>query len=210
MVPNNCDLLLAPTLNPEVKAALPDTLVKWDSSLVYKQKQLGIALSALATVTEMIIANETSKQKMLKPLSDACRILCDSHYVETRTRRGFVISSINTKLRDALIESSRDKLLFGDNVSEKLKAAKTIQLSGESLKNAQKPKFQRPNNIASTSGNKSHLNFMPQHRKTDNKPNNYRRATNYSQRQTHSSSSAPRPSDRRPLPAKTSAAHHRR
>ncbi|KOB75421.1 Uncharacterized protein OBRU01_07528 [Operophtera brumata] len=49
MVPNNCDLLLAPTLTPEVKAALPDTLIKRDSSLVYKQKQLGIALSALAT-----------------------------------------------------------------------------------------------------------------------------------------------------------------
>ncbi|XP_045505902.1 uncharacterized protein LOC123702254 [Colias croceus] len=129
LVPNNCDLLLAPALNPEVKAALPEALIKRDTSLSYRQKQLGVALSALATVTQMVIANETSKQKILKPLSDACRLLCDSHHAETRTRRKFVISSINTKLKDALIETKRDALLFGENISDKLKAAKSIQQS---------------------------------------------------------------------------------
>ncbi|XP_045497532.1 uncharacterized protein LOC123695669 [Colias croceus] len=84
LVPNNCDLLLAPALNPEVKAALPEALIKRDTSLSYRQKQLGVALSALATVTQMVIANT---------------------------------------------ESKRDALLFGENISEKLKAAKSIQQS---------------------------------------------------------------------------------
>ncbi|CAG4968600.1 unnamed protein product [Parnassius apollo] len=44
----------------------------------------------------MIISDETGTQKLLKPLSDACRNLCDNHFMESRTRRGFVISSINT------------------------------------------------------------------------------------------------------------------
>lgn len=211
LVPSNCDLLLAPALNPEVKAALPDPLVKRDFSLTYKQKQLGVALSALATVTEMVISNECSKQKILKPLSDACRLLCDSHYSETRTRRGFVISSINSRMKQALIETNRGSLLFGENVSDKLKAAKSIQQSGEALKNAPKPRFQRPN-VPSTSNNKGNLNFMPQHRKTDTKAVNNRRATNFSQRQQiqpHANNMR-RPADRdRPSTSRT-AAHPRR
>ncbi|XP_063622385.1 uncharacterized protein LOC134794504 [Cydia splendana] len=215
LIPNNCDLLMAPTLNPEVRVALPDPLVKRDTSLLYKQKQLGIALSALASVTEMVLANETSKQKLLKPLSDACRILCDSHFTETRTRRGFIISSINAKLKQTLIDSNRDKLLFGENVSEKLKAAKTIQQSGEALKNnPPKPRYNRPN-FQSTIANRGNLNFVPQHRKTDTKTNN-RRAPAYSQRQmSHNNSTRrhngnDRDRDRAPPTSRTAGGHHRK
>ncbi|XP_061722963.1 uncharacterized protein LOC133529282 [Cydia pomonella] len=211
LIPNNCDLLLAPTLNPEVRVALHDPLVKRDTSLLYKQKQLGIALSALAAVTEMVLANETSKQKLLKPLSDACRILCDSHFTETRTRR--VISSINAKLKQTLIDSNRDKLLFGENVSEKLKAAKTIQQSGEALKNnPPKPRYNRPN-IQSTIANRGNLNFVPQHRKTDTKTNN-RRAPAYPQRQmSHNNSTRrhnDRDRDRATTTSRTAGGHHRK
>jgi hypothetical protein len=211
LVPSNCDLLLAPALNPEVKVALPDPLVKRDSSLLYKQKQLGIALSALASVTEMVLSNETSKQKLLKPLSDACRIICDSHFTESRTRRGFIISSINAKLKQTLIDSSRDKFLFGENVSEKLKAAKTIQQSGEALKNAPKHRYNRPN-MPSTIGNKGNLNFVPQHRKTDTKTANNRRANTYSQRQPPHNNNMRRHNDRDRAPpsSRTAGGHHRK
>lgn len=171
-VPNNCDLLLAPALNPEVKAALQDALVKRDTALMYKQNQLGVALSALASATDMIISNETSKQKLLKPISDACRILCDSHFWETKTRRNFVISSININLKDALLETKRGSFLFGENVTDKVKAAKTIQQSGDALKYAQRNKPK----VIPKGPNKGHLNYNPQHRKTGNKPNNTRRA----------------------------------
>ncbi|XP_045492703.1 uncharacterized protein LOC123692103 [Colias croceus] len=210
LVPNNCDLLLAPALNPEVKAALPEALIKRDTSLSYRQKQLGVALSALATVTQMVIANETSKQKILKPLSDACRLLCDSHHAETRTRRKFVISSINTKLKDALIETKRDALLFGDNISDKLKAAKSIQQSGESLKNIQKPKNRPSVSVATNQANKGRLNYVPQQRQADNKrhDNRFARVPNIASRPPPSNS-ARRPPDRTYPPSKTPAPQRR-
>ncbi|KAI5638807.1 hypothetical protein NE865_08691 [Phthorimaea operculella] len=125
LVPSNCDFLVAPALNPEAKAALSDPLIKRDSFLMQKQKQLGVALSALSSATSMILANETSKQKLLKPISDACRMLCDSHFMETKSRRNLVISATNTQLKDTLLESGRDKSwLFGENITEKVKAAK--------------------------------------------------------------------------------------
>ncbi|XP_049865489.1 H/ACA ribonucleoprotein complex non-core subunit NAF1-like [Pectinophora gossypiella] len=162
LVPSNCNLLIAPNLNPEAKAALSDPLVKRDTFLMQKQKQIGIALSALASATSLILSNETSKQKLLKPISDACRILCDNHFMETKSRRNMVISSTNMQLKDTLMESVRDQSwLFGENISEKVKAAKSIQRSGDDLKNQPK---QTPKN------SRGRLNFKPQHRKVDHKP----------------------------------------
>ncbi|XP_028157575.1 uncharacterized protein LOC114350832 isoform X1 [Ostrinia furnacalis] len=167
-VPNNCDLLVAPTLNPEVKAAIRDVMVKRDSALMYQQKQLAVAISALGTAVDSILSNETSKQKILKPISDACRILCDIHFHETKTRRHFVITSINTELKDSLVNTVRNDQLFGDNITEKIKTAKSIQKSGEALKTVPKPTYKNPANKPSTSKT-NNLNYKPQQRKADNK-----------------------------------------
>ncbi|XP_053616811.2 uncharacterized protein LOC128678925 [Plodia interpunctella] len=133
LIPANCNLLLAPILNPEAKAAVPDIIAKRDTTMFQKQNQIGIALAALSTVMELVISNETSKQKLLQPLSDDCRILCDSHNAETKTRRGIFLNAINTGLRETLASTNRDKYLFGEDVSEKLKIAKNVQKTGESL-----------------------------------------------------------------------------
>ncbi|KAI8434109.1 hypothetical protein MSG28_012249 [Choristoneura fumiferana] len=139
LIPENCSLLVAPTLNPEVKVALAENMVKRDASLQAKQKQESIAIAALNQAIELIIAKE-NHTKILKPISDACRLLCDSHFNDTRTRRGFIISAINPELKDTLSETKRDKLLFGENVSEKLKSAKTIKKSAADLKQVRNDK----------------------------------------------------------------------
>ncbi|XP_063822232.1 uncharacterized protein LOC135072215 [Ostrinia nubilalis] len=162
LIPANCVLLVPPILNPEAKAALPDALVKRDFSLLNKQKGIAAALAALAQVTDMLISNEFSREKLLKPLSDASRLLCDSHHIETKTRRSFVISSINYNLKGALIEASRDKFLFGENLTEKLNAAKTIQKSGDTLKNQQRPQTGK-NNVNNKDKPKGRLNTRALH-----------------------------------------------
>jgi hypothetical protein len=133
LVPENCYFLVGPILNPEAKTAIPEVLVKRDTTLLQKQNQIGVALAALSQVTEMIIQNETSMQALLLPLSDACRILCDSHNIETKTRRSIIMTSTNTGIRDALTNTVRDKYLFGEDLAEKIKIAKSVQKTGESL-----------------------------------------------------------------------------
>ncbi|KAI5638684.1 hypothetical protein NE865_08740 [Phthorimaea operculella] len=164
LVPSNCQLLVPPILNPEAKAALTEPFVKRDASMVYRQKQISNALSALAPAIEVIISkecNKTLKRKLLKPISDACRILCDMHHNETNIRRKFVISSVNAGLKDALANSSSDKYLFGDNMTEKLKAAKTVQRSGESLKITQR--LQKSNFIRNQNNrNRPNFKSLPQ------------------------------------------------
>ncbi|XP_060807715.1 uncharacterized protein LOC132903429 [Amyelois transitella] len=190
LTPSNCELLIAPALNQEVKAALPEGLVKRDMAILQRQKDVGVAISALATATELVISNVNaeSKQSILKPISDACRILCDIHHSQTRLRRNYVINSINTELKETLLETSRDKYLFGENLTDKLKTAKTIQRSGETLKNNNKTIFNK-NNFRLR--NKNNLNSKPQHRKTLDK------TSTTSWRTPSSSQGAPRGSTRR-------------
>lgn len=169
LIPENCSLLVAPSLNPEVKAALAESMVKRDSAIMAKQKQLGIAVAALTQAVELIIAKE-NHTKILKPVSDACRLICDSHHAETNTRRGFVVTSINADLRDALKESKRDTLLFGDNISDKLKTAKSVKKSGTDLKPVpnEKSPFNK-NNFIKNKKNDKRLNWRPLPWKTTTK-----------------------------------------
>ncbi|KAL0822732.1 hypothetical protein ABMA28_004749 [Loxostege sticticalis] len=121
-VPENCALLLAPTLNPEVKSAVRDDIVEHDSWLMRQQKQIGMAISALGLAVNSLIANKTSEHKiLLKPISDACRLLCDIHFHDTEIRRNCVIGSISTEaIKDSLVNLARsENLLFGGNVMEK-------------------------------------------------------------------------------------------
>lgn len=166
LVPSNCDRLLAPVLNPEIKAALPETLIKRDIGMTAKQKQIGIAIAALSNAVEVIISKEITPEKLLKPISDACRILCDTHFTDTKTRRGFVLSAINNNLKETVTESGRSKLLFGDDIAEKLKSAKSIQKSGEVLKQTPKSSvFNKANFVATNKNNRGRLNYKNLHRK---------------------------------------------
>ncbi|XP_053617933.1 uncharacterized protein LOC128679599 [Plodia interpunctella] len=167
LIPANCDMLVAQTLNPEVKVALADNMVRRDASLLAKQKQLSVAIAAINQAIELTIAKE-SHSKILKPISDACRLLCDSHYSDTRTRRGFVISSINPELKETLTESNRDKLLFGEDICEKLKSAKNIRRSAADLKQIKNDKpnvFNKNNFIKPNKNPKARLNWKTMPRK---------------------------------------------
>lgn len=128
-VQSNCELLHAPPLNNEAKVMMPKALIKRDELLMQKQRQLGIALAALGQATNLILSKDSSPQAILKPVADACRLLCDSHFEETRARRGFVTNFVlDQTLKNSLMQAKRGALLFGDNM-------KTIlQQSNDGLK----------------------------------------------------------------------------
>lgn len=168
LVPSNCEMILAPKLNAETKAAIAENLVKRDNILETKQNQIGSALAALSQAVDSILEKDFSPQKVLKPISDACRILCDSHYNETKTRRHFIISSINSDMKETMTETVRDKYLFGENISDTLRLAKTIKKSGTDLKSTKaaatfrNQKFNKSNFILK---NRGQLNWKPLQRK---------------------------------------------
>ncbi|XP_047994403.1 proline-rich protein 12-like [Leguminivora glycinivorella] len=73
LVPSNCDLLVAPTLNAEAKAALTDNLVRRDHAIMEGQRQLGIALAALAQAMDLLLKPDAAVQNVLKPVTPASK-----------------------------------------------------------------------------------------------------------------------------------------
>ncbi|XP_045773393.1 uncharacterized protein LOC123879142 isoform X1 [Maniola jurtina] len=174
-IPNNLEILIPPILNPEVKAALTEPLVKRDFAIFHRQKQTGIALSALGRSVDSIVndpdkslQNIEIKSALLRPISDACRILCDLYQLETKRRRTHIINSINNKMKDIVMDTVPGKYLFGDNISEKLKTAQGINRSGQILKVI-------PNKTPFSNSNKNTMTATPSNVKSLNQRTPYRK-----------------------------------
>ncbi|XP_060802159.1 uncharacterized protein LOC132902150 [Amyelois transitella] len=147
LVPENCDSINPPKLNPEVKAAIDEQNLKKETYNEHKQKQLSNCLAAIGKALNIALSNEETSQDLIKPLSDAGRLLCDLHYRESQSRRYAIINSLNKEARDTVKNTKIDEYLFGSGLGEHLKSSKAIKKSGTEMK----PKPGRPQSKPSTS-----------------------------------------------------------
>lgn len=155
LVPNNCKLISAPALNPEIKAAMTDITMKRDKNIEQRQKQMSAAISCLSQIININILNNNSNPDLIKMLMDSQRILCDLQHNDSVIRRNFILSSLKKDMRDQLQNTLPDNLLFGQNLSETIKTAKAISKSGAYLKTPapKPPNNKRPQATPSTSRN---------------------------------------------------------
>ncbi|XP_073964738.1 uncharacterized protein [Choristoneura fumiferana] len=134
----NCELMSPPKLNPEVSAALADKeMAKRRDQLIEKrQQQVSNALACLGSALQTCIKEDLQVHKLniIKNLNDASRLLCDSIYLDTKGRRSLVLSVINKDMKEFLVQSEPKEYLFGENLGEKIKTARTVQKTGSDLK----------------------------------------------------------------------------
>lgn len=82
--PKNCSALIPPKLNLEVEGALNEIEKKKDAYSRSKQAQLSSCLAAIgATLNTAVTSKDKTLQTLIKPLSDASRLLCDAYHRET-------------------------------------------------------------------------------------------------------------------------------
>ncbi|KAJ8926660.1 hypothetical protein NQ314_020963 [Rhamnusium bicolor] len=117
--PQNLTMVQPPKLNPEIKAAVTETSINRDRRLEKVQAQMGTSLSAL--------------------VNDAARLLADIYHEQSLSRQYVVSVNLDKNVRDLLHDASVDGWLFGDNLSERFKAAKAIEKTGQELKVQHKP-----------------------------------------------------------------------
>ncbi|XP_049866539.1 uncharacterized protein LOC126367168 [Pectinophora gossypiella] len=143
--PENCPNLRAPKLNLEIKAALPDINVKKDLYNQGKQNQLASSLAAIGQVLNWALASKsTVPQDIIKTLSDAGRLICDSHYRESQARRYAALNILNKNIRDTVKNTKIDEHLFGSDLSEHIKSSKAITRTGSELKQAPRTPYKAP------------------------------------------------------------------
>ena len=140
MIPN-CQAMQPPQLNPEVRAAANDVALKRDTRLSKIQSQMGASISALGKALTLLLREDEGEMGkvnnnllLVELISDSVRLIADLHHEESESRQQLISLNLDKSLKDMLENTSLDGWLFGDNLSDRLKAAKAIEKSGQELK----------------------------------------------------------------------------
>lgn len=130
----NLPAMIPPKLNPELCAAISEVIRKRDFIIQERQRQTSAALSALGTALQLFLTKGGNKIEIIKHIHDASKILCDSIHTDTYNRRQLLIGVVNKDLKEAL-QGEPDIWLFGSDLCDKIKNTRTVQRSGQELKN---------------------------------------------------------------------------
>ncbi|KAI5634814.1 hypothetical protein NE865_12456 [Phthorimaea operculella] len=152
-IPENCKLLRAPTLNPEISAAISESARTRDKKFEKAQQQLGLGISTLNRALTLLVTgceDKESKVKVIKMLSDSCRVLTDLHYIETQARIKAITPALDKAFVHVVENVERDESLFGVKLSDKIKASKTIEKQGLQIKKFVLPQKPAPSTSQST------------------------------------------------------------
>lgn len=129
--PNNCKLLQAPALNPEIASAITEPIKNRDLKMTLQQKQLGAGITAINhALTGLLTGGE--KTEAVRKLSDSCKILCDLHQQITTIRRKMITPGLDKSFNTII--TTRDSTLFGSNLADQIRTSKTIEKQGLLLK----------------------------------------------------------------------------
>ena len=91
LFPENCQMLMAPKLNPEIKLAIQKNLQRRDFVQSASQNQLGLSISAIGKILTHImneeqLDTEAMKKLVFECLSDAGKLLTDLHHEMSLSR----------------------------------------------------------------------------------------------------------------------------
>lgn len=162
----NCPLLDAPKLNPEIEASLTTAQIKRDQFSMSIQNKLGRALSAQGSVLNVILSPDAAPQltddNIKTALADAAKLICEAHYLLSYHRKHELYPSLNAEVQKIAMKSKIDSLLFGEDFQEKYKVAKEVKKTSLDLK-------------AGPSGykKKDHLNYKRQNNRPRFKAEKY-------------------------------------
>lgn len=120
--PENCPLIKPPLINPEVKIAISESIIRRDERLSQVQHQIAAGLSAIGlALTRMLDKQAVEGNKEdIQLLSDAGRLLANVNSESPRSRRGLIALNLNKELKETLVSTPISKLLFGNDLTTNL------------------------------------------------------------------------------------------
>ncbi|KAJ8911119.1 hypothetical protein NQ315_003294 [Exocentrus adspersus] len=150
-IPQNLTAAQPPVLNPEIKAAVAEASITRDQRLEKTQNQMGKALAALGIAQTALLSMLKEEggdrlRQVIETLNDAARLSADIHHDQSLSRQHVISLNLDRNVKDLIQNTTLDGWLFGENLSERFKAAKAIEKTGQELRAQQKmaPKAARP------------------------------------------------------------------
>lgn len=134
-VAENFALIKAPMLNPEIRCSAGEKAVIRDDKILDNQHQLRAALSALGmSISSLVKAEFPQKYSIIEPISDAARLIAHLHFEKTKLRQTMLVPSLTKECRESMGEPRKDNWLFGENLGERVRAAKALERSAVTVK----------------------------------------------------------------------------
>lgn len=110
---------------------LVETCKLRDRRILTKQDQLGKALTAVGKALSCLLKKSPDIPDVIRTLNDASKILADSHYAESDTRRSVILPLIDKTLSEPFKDRKRDHYLFGEKLGELVKDSRGIKKTGQ-------------------------------------------------------------------------------
>ncbi|VEN56294.1 unnamed protein product [Callosobruchus maculatus] len=167
-IPENCSLLDAPKLNPEIGASLTPAQIKKDQFSMTIQNKLGRALVAQGSVLNDILVQDSAIQledSTKTALADAAKLICEAHYLISFHRKHELYPFLNPEVQKVAMKSNIGGLLFGEDFQEKYKTAREVKKTSWELKAAGPSGYKKEK--------KSNLNYKRQGNRPRFKTENY-------------------------------------
>lgn len=136
--------LEAPILNPEIVAPIGEYATKRDNFRKNTQQITGSALVALgAAITLCTKEKSIDKLDFLHWLFDAAKLISDLLHNQTQNRKAVILPGLSREVKEVLKNTTPDKFLFGENLGEKIKNAKSLEKMAPTLKIQHQPSTSR-------------------------------------------------------------------
>ncbi|XP_053971695.1 uncharacterized protein LOC128872733 [Hylaeus volcanicus] len=138
--PSNCTSIDHPKLNPEFKSVVQELVAKSNDRIRKKQEKITASLALAMQAMSIVVKGKENPEmlSLVKYLFGLIQLLADLQHDESFARRSLILANINASLRDAVNASGCGEFLFGSNLEEVLKNAKTLESSCRELKVAQR------------------------------------------------------------------------
>ncbi|VEN62536.1 unnamed protein product [Callosobruchus maculatus] len=137
-IPENCQILQGPKLNPEVQALLSPIEQKKDNFLLELQTVMGKGLTALEIVLTRLAkekgeGDNGEPNENLLGLAESAQLFCIAHNIVSAHRKFQINHHFNPKTRKLAAAQPIDLLLFGIDFAEKCKNAKVLETTAKEL-----------------------------------------------------------------------------
>ncbi|XP_046145863.1 uncharacterized protein LOC123989206 [Osmia bicornis bicornis] len=128
--------LEAPEVNPEIALKLPGHSKSRDTHMRQRQQMAGGALTCLGAAMTSLIEEEDSidKAQMMERLHDAGRLMVELLHSQTRSRIALILAGVDRDTRSMLESTKPDVFLFGKNLADKVREARTMEKVANSIK----------------------------------------------------------------------------
>ncbi|CAB0039194.1 unnamed protein product [Trichogramma brassicae] len=171
-IPSNCEFFDPPQINKEIELSVNEMCKTRDKRIAEKQDRLVAMIASLSKALSRLLSKDMEDKEVIEiieAVSDATRLAIDNLHEETAIRRSLILSHINPAWKDTLLTTEANEFLFGKDLAEVLKTAKSV---GQEFKS-----------LSKKSSENSSKNF-----KTPSRPSNKPQAETFSG-QTHRLSS---------------------